>query len=103
MDLAEDRLVDWNGLVRVAQLLERNNVMVLKAAHKLVCGIAVRTQEVGAVGAPSHSLLFGLAAGAQHRHALDGRHVQDVGEHVVAGQGARSLAAHLEHETQLLT
>jgi len=38
----------------------------------LVSRVAVRTQEIGTVGASCHSFLLSLATGAQNGHTLDG-------------------------------
>lgn len=95
--LAEDGLVNGHGLGGALEVLEGHDLVVVEAAHVLVSGVAVGTEEVGAVGAARDRVLHGLAGGAQHRGRLDGVHVQDVGEDVVAGQRGRALGAHARH------
>lgn len=52
--------------------------------------VAIRAEEVGAVSTAGNGFVIGLATGANGRLSRDGRHVHQVGQHVV---GRKALDA----------
>lgn len=85
MDLAKNWLVYGYSFVGSSQVVESNDLVALEAAHELMRCVAIGTQKMGTIGTASHRVLHGLARGTKHAGVLDGRHVQDVGDDVVAG------------------
>lgn len=84
MTFAKDRLVYWDSFVGLLQIFKGNYFVMLEAAHELMRRVAIWAQEIGAIRATRHSALFGLAGGTQYCHALDGGHIQYIGENIVA-------------------